>query len=153
MMAVTEMKCVARLVMAIEQMSFNDGVFFSKQVGYVDHVDVRLWFNALNNHACNSGLSIVVVVDMLDVDRLCPTIIDALELARTNPNLLGIAMVTADSMTSRNALVLEELKKMPDVRLFSSVEKALNYAQSQLHPTIVPYSNSNMMTFVAGYNF
>jgi hypothetical protein len=147
------MKPVARLVMAIEQMSFNDGIFFSKQVGYVDYVDVRLWFNALNNHACNSGLSIVVVVDMLDVDRLCPTITDALELARNNPNLLGVAMVTADSMISRNARVLDELKALPGVRLFSSVEKALQYAQSQLHPTIVPYSNSNMMTFSAISNF
>jgi hypothetical protein len=153
MINVTGMKHVAGMIMPIDQMSFDEGVFFSKQVGYVDHVDARRWAKALVNYAQNSDGSTIAVIDMLSVDRLCPTVVEVCEMALDQGNVLGIVVVTNLSMTPRNARVLEKLKALQGVRMFSTVEKALNYAQLQLHPTIVPYSNSNMMIFVAGYNF
>ncbi len=82
----------------IHKMSFDDGMFFARQVGYIDYVDARMWANALGNHAENSGEPIMAVVDMLEVDRLCPTVIEVFETVLDKANVLGIVLVTGASI-------------------------------------------------------
>jgi hypothetical protein len=140
-------------ILELSPISCGVTIFFSKQVGYVDHVDARTWVDTLVTCVRNKDTSVIAVVDMLTVDRLCPTVVVVCKVALDQGNVLGIVVVTNISMTPRNARVLDELKALSGVRLFSTVEKALQYAQSQLHPTIAPYSNSSMMTFSAISNF
>jgi anti-anti-sigma regulatory factor len=134
--------------MPIHAMSFDEGVFFTKQVGYIDHVDASTWVDALSTCAQKSEGPVIAVVEMLEVDRISPTITDVCAIVLDNTNVLGIAVVTSVSMTPRNAPVLDELKALAGVRLFSTEDKALSYARAQLHPSIVPYSNSNLISTV-----
>jgi len=135
--------------MPIHRMSFDDGVFFAKQVGYVDHVDVRMWANALRHRAQNNDMPIMAVIDILDADRLCPTMITTFQVALEAANVLGIALVAGDPMTPRDSQILGQLKTSRHVRVFSSLDKAMNFARSRLHPSIAPCSNQNLMRFAA----
>ena len=136
--------------MPIHEMSFDEGIFLTKQVGYVDHADIRMWANALGNYARNSDVAIMAVVDMLDVDRLCPTMIDVCAALLNTTHVLGLVVVTNAAMTPRNARLLGELKALPGVCLFSTLDKAITFAHSQLHPSIVPYSDQCLMRFALG---
>lgn len=44
--------------MPIHNMNFESGVFFTRAVGYVDDVDVRLWATSLKNHDDNAAFII-----------------------------------------------------------------------------------------------
>jgi hypothetical protein len=149
MMTVTIMKCRHRqepgFRMPIHRMSFENGLFFAQHVGYLDHIDVSTWADALSCHAQNSEVPVMAVVDMLGVDRVCPTMPQVVTTLLQMSNVLGIALVTSDLMTSRNAPVFDELKALPGVRLFSTMDKALTYSKARLHPSIAPFSNQNLM--------
>ena len=134
-------------LMPIHRMALEDHVFVTRQVGYVDHVDNRMWSNALSNYANSSDSPLMALLDVTDVDRLCPTILKVVNSIITNGNVLGIAIVTGDLMASRNANILSKLSQLPNVRVFSTYEDALRFADGYLHPTIGNYGNSTM--FVA----
>ena len=83
--------------MPIQEMSFDDGIFFSQAVGYFDHVDVRRWAKTVNTYAQEHVVPIIAVIDIREVDQFCPTIVDAVTLACSQANLVSIVVVAGDS--------------------------------------------------------
>ena len=133
--------------MPIHKMNFEGGVFFAKQVGYIDNVDVRMWANALGNHAGEAGMPVVAVVDMREVDRLCPTVLKVFSGILKIGNLRGVALVTSDMMASRNARVIEKLAQLPSVLVFSTLDDARQYASKHTHPSFNPSLPSEFFAF------
>ncbi|MFW5691473.1 MAG: hypothetical protein ACOCXZ_03125 [Chloroflexota bacterium] len=129
--------------MPIHNMNFESGVFFARQVGYVDDVDARMWGNALKNYAQNADLPVVAVVDMREVDRLVPTVTRVFSGLLSAPNLAGIAIVAGELMGSRNARVLSKLCELENVRVFSTIDEARAFARMQVKP-VFGFSPGNM---------
>src|SRR5690606_27115527 len=110
--------------MPIHRMNFENGIFAAKQVGYFDNLDGRMWANALHTHAKNDLLPLVAVVDIVEVSRICPTLVKTLTEVSKLPNLNGIAFILDPSMTSQHARIIEKLSEIPNLRFFQSSEDA-----------------------------
>ncbi|TVR21651.1 MAG: hypothetical protein EA396_07965 [Anaerolineaceae bacterium] len=117
-------------------MNYESGVFYSKQVGYVDNVDARMWHSALRKHTKTAESPLVAVVDMQQIDRLCPTVVQVFSAALALPDMLGVIIISDQVMGSRNERVMSKLSALPGVRVFSSAESAMAYARTQLHPAL-----------------
>lgn len=135
--------------MPIHNMSFDDGVFFARQVGYVDQVDGRMWGSALKKWSKTSDTPIVAIVDMQDVERLCPTLVKAFSNVLASGNIVGIAVITSDLMTSRNDRVLSKLDNLDGVRVFSAVGDGYTFARMRLNPSIGYGSGAAVYAFAA----
>lgn len=133
--------------MPIHKMHYDSGVFFAKKVGYIDAVDIRMWANALSNYATEAGAPVVAVVDLREVDRLCPTVLKVFAAILKTANLRGVALVTSDMMASRNVRVIEKLAQFPDVLLFSTLADAQGYAARQTGPGFSPFSAPGPATY------
>lgn len=122
--------------MPIHNMNYDSGIFFAKQVGYVDHVDIRMWHNALNKYASASDTSTVAVIDMRQIDRLCPTVTKIFTTALAIPNVVGIALIVSDAMYSRNDRVFKSLSELSGIRIFSNLDEGQTFAHTILKPSI-----------------
>lgn len=122
--------------MPIHKMHYEEGVFSAKTVGYLDNVDGRMWSNALKNYAKNDMLSMVAVIDMVEVNRICPTVIKAVAEGVRISNLNAIAIIMDSSMASQNARMIEKLTELPNVRVFYSYEDARRYVRSRLNASV-----------------
>lgn len=122
--------------MPIHKMNYDDGIFSAKTVGYVDNVDGRMWSNALRNYAKNDMYVLSAVIDMVEVNRICPTVIKAIAEAARIPNIGAIAIVIDSSMSSQNVRVIEKLADLSNVRVFFSFEDARRYAGSRLTASV-----------------
>lgn len=119
--------------MPIHKMNFEGGVFYAKQVGYVDNVDARMWANALSNYAQKAAGQVTAIVDMTEVERFCPTVVKIFnDLAANVPNLVSVGLTTSDQMASRNAKIIDKLSGIPNIRFFSSMDAAHDHAVAQM---------------------
>lgn len=135
--------------MPIHSMNYESGVFYSKQVGYVDNVDARMWHSALRKHVKTHEAPMMAVVDMQQIDRLCPTVVQVFSAALALPDMLGIVIVSDQAMGSRNERVMSKLSALSGVRVFSSMDSAMAYVRTQLNP--VPSTKiTPMMRYNAG---
>jgi len=131
--------------MPIHRMNLENGVFSARQVGYFDHVDARMWANALSNYADTSDSPLMAVMDVSEVDRICPTTMKVFSSLASNGNLVGIALVTGSAMVSRNAKMLEKLATLAGVRVFTTYEEAMRHAKTQLNPTFGSYTLQSVL--------
>lgn len=135
--------------MPIHTMHVDNAVFYARQVGYVDNVDIRMWANALKKYTGSSEVPMMAVIDLTDADRLCPTAIKILSSCVVNGNLLGVAIAAGDTMASRNAAVLEKIGKIANIRIFPTLDQANRYADTQVRPTFGMYSAQSYSMFHA----
>ncbi len=133
--------------MPIHNMNFEGGVFFAKQVGYVDDVDARMWMSALKKYANASHSPIVALVDMREVDRLCPTVLRIFTAIQDMGNVIGIALIASEQMNSRNAQVMSKLSVMGGLRVFSTLDEGRSFARMRLNPTVGGYSSAAVLRF------
>jgi len=129
--------------MPIHRMTLEEGVFNAKAVGYFDSVDGRMWANALRNQA-RGGQALVAVVDIVEVNRICPTILKAVAEVTRLTNFNGLALVIDPSRCSQITRVLDKLGELPDVRVFFSHEDAERYARGRLNRAL---GSAYAMTF------
>ena len=122
--------------MPIHKMNFSDGVFYASKVGYTDAVDGKMWANALKKYASKSDFPITALVDLTQVDRLCPTLIKVYAKIMEEPNVHCIAIIINDAVLRRNGKVIDKLDAIPGVKAFTDVDIALSYCDGQLRPAI-----------------
>jgi hypothetical protein len=115
--------------MPIHKMTLEGNTFIAKAVGYFDNMELRLWANALNNHA---DTPVAAVLDMVEVSRLCPTVTKIFIEAFKNPNMKAITIVMSDSMASQNMRVIDKLGEISGVRIFSTLEEAQRFTKARL---------------------
>ena len=132
--------------MPIHKMNFDGGVFFAKQVGYIDNVDARMWASALGKYAKGADTPIMAVVDMTEVDRLCPTVTKTLQKLVQDGNVIGIVLITSEMMASRNARVMGKMGGMDRVRVFNHFDDAHAFVRANINPTF-----GTTPTFVTAY--
>jgi hypothetical protein len=133
--------------MPIHTMRLKDGVFFARQVGYVDNVDVRMWGSALEKYAAASPLPIMAVIDLGEADRVCPTVIREISSVLAVSHLMGVAIAAGDNMASRNAQVLSTLGALRGVRVFATLQEAREYADNRLNAVSGGFVTCNSVSF------
>ncbi|PJF29846.1 MAG: hypothetical protein CUN52_06305 [Phototrophicales bacterium] len=133
--------------MPIHNMNFEGGVFFAKQVGYVDDVDARMWMNALKKYASANNTPIVALVDMREVDRLCPTVLRVFNSLQGMDNVMGVALIASEQMNSRNAQVMSKLSAISGLRVFSTLDEGRSFARMRLNPTVGGYTTATAYSF------
>lgn len=133
--------------MPLHKMSLEGDVFFAKAVGYLDNMDGRMWANALQNHVGGHLLPMAAIIDMIEVDRICPTVTKIVAESIKLSNLRGIAIVVNPTMASQNTRVIDKLSEMSGVSMFSSMEDARRYANNRL--TLLIGSSLQGATFTA----
>jgi hypothetical protein len=119
-------------------MQFEDGVFSARPVGYFDNMDMRMWVNTLNKYAGKYHGPVVAVMDIREVDRMCPTILKLLAGVMTTDNLNGVAVVAGNLMASQNARVLGKISELKGVRVFSSMDDAQRYVTKHMNYNVGP---------------
>jgi hypothetical protein len=102
-----------------------------------------MWANALRNQA-RGGQPLVAVVDIVEVNRICPTILKTVADVTRLANFNGLAVVIDPSRCSQLTRVLDKLGELPDVRVFFSHEDAQRYARSRLNRAL---GSAYAMTF------
>lgn len=118
--------------MPIHQMNYENGVFFAKQVGYLDNVDVRMWANALSNHAQDASTPVVAVVDMVEVNRICSTMPRIITDLLTAARIRGVVLVIGDSASSQTTRIISKLSDLGRVCVFPTFDEARRFAGSKL---------------------
>lgn len=110
--------------MPIHRMQVEDGIFVAKTVGYLDNMDARTWANALRKNDTSSA-----IVDMTEVNRICPTVPKMFAEANRLPNLRTIAVIVNPNMSSQNQRIVALLTEQPHVRVFTNADDARMHAQ------------------------
>lgn len=121
--------------MPIHTMNFNQGVFFARTVGYVDNVDGRMWGSALKEHARNSDVPVVAVMDLTGADRLCSTLPRVLADVITAENVAGVVLVVSGALASQQMRVFEKISRIQGVRAFDHLDDANGYAKHLIRPS------------------
>ena len=130
-------------------MQLEDRVFFARSVGYFDNVDVRMWAKAFKKYAGDVEFTIIGVIDLREVDRLCATISKFLpELLQAN-GVAGLVVIVGDVMASRNARVLDKLNQLERVTFVQSQDEALSVSSRLLNPTFGGWSAESAYCSVA----
>lgn len=133
--------------MPIHRMYLEADVFVAKTVGYLDNLDAKMWANALRNHADTSVHPLNAVVDMVEVSRLCPTVIKILsELIKTQ-STDKIGIVISESMASQNARVIDKLGEINGIRIFATYEDAYRFVQFSGAPATAACGAGNFSMF------
>ncbi len=126
--------------MPIHTMSFNEGVFHARTVGYVDNVDGRMWGSAFKQYARSSDVPIVAVMDLTDADRLCSTLPRVLSDVLSEVNIAGVILVVSGALASQNMRVFDKIDRMDGVRAVGDINTATTYANGLINPGFGMYT-------------
>ncbi|GAB4326604.1 MAG: hypothetical protein Kow00117_13860 [Phototrophicales bacterium] len=137
--------------MPIHNMHFESGVFFTRAVGYVDDVDLRLWATSLKHHTKKSDSPVVALVDLREADRLSPTMLKILVSTLQSGNVLAIGLITSDTMNSRNASIISKIGALQGLRMFTNIDDGYVFARQQLQPSAGFYPAQSAFAYAVGF--
>jgi hypothetical protein len=125
--------------MPIHNMHYENQLFFTRQEGYVDNVDGRMWATALKNHARTADQPVIAVVDITATERLCPTLVKTIGQTLNGENIAGIVFIAGDNVAGHSPRVMGKLAALHHVHVVTTQEDAHLKARSLLSfPGIAP---------------
>ncbi len=119
--------------MPIEDYSFQDRIFFAREVGVIAEEDAEAWAQQLTEHARQSDLPIVALVDALKAGLITIAVSDIFSQASFTPNLLAVVVATGPRVTIV-AHTIGMLGKPGHTKVFPTMAEARDYAESLVHP-------------------
>ncbi len=126
--------------MPIEDYSFQNRIFFAREVGVIAEEDAQAWAQQLSEHALRSDLPIVALIDALKAGLITIAVSDIFSQASYTANLLAVVVATGPRVTIV-AHTIGMLGKPGHTKVFSSLEEARAYAESLVYPqTEMPQS-------------
>jgi hypothetical protein len=120
--------------MPIHKMVLEDGVFYAKQVGYVDNVDGRMWASTLANHAKRAALPLIALIDITEVHRFCPTVVNLISSAVATPNVNAVIIVTGTSLNSQVVKIIDKIGRHSGLHFVPTMEEAILIAAAPPAP-------------------
>jgi predicted alpha/beta hydrolase family esterase len=118
--------------MPVQDTSFENRIFFAREVGNIDQADAEAWTMALRRHAQASPQPIVALVDALSVTSVTAAARKIFAQASQTPNLLLVAVATKDLPVTQTARVIGLMGKRGATHVFASLEEAREFAQTRL---------------------
>lgn len=118
--------------MPIIDMHFENNLLFARQVGHVDGQSARQWVESLAHYAARSKYPIGVVMDATCVESVSNTAKHTFVRAVQIPNVKVAAVATSSTTFKPTARVIEMMADRQLVRIFPTVEEAVQFVQEQL---------------------
>lgn len=123
--------------MPVCDFSFENGMFFSREVGHVDANDAKIWAEALIRCAKASDVPIVVLVDALQATGISTEARRIFALAAETPNVRIAAIATNNLLVtqqSRMAALMGTVRHTHETHFFKTFEEAEQFASSYIAP-------------------
>ncbi|MBE2269712.1 MAG: hypothetical protein IAE80_15860 [Anaerolinea sp.] len=119
--------------MAIEDYTFENRIFFAREVGVISVSEAEEWAHKLAAYAASSEQPIVALVDALHAGLITMAVNDVFSKASFTPNLLAVVVATSPRVTLV-AKTIGMLGKPGHTKVFPSLETAREYAESLVNP-------------------
>lgn len=119
--------------MPIVDMSYENGIFFVREVGCIDQHDARLWAETMLQHARSSSFPIVLLIDALEASSITAEARRIFAKAAETPNVkIGVVASNNDRVMqhSRIAALLGTVRKTHETHFFNTLEEAREFANS-----------------------
>lgn len=119
--------------MPIVDMTFENGVFFSREIGQVDERDARLWAEALHHCALSSRTPIVVLIDALQATGITSDARRVFARASETPNVRVAAIVTHNPRVTQQCRItalMGTVRSSHETHFFDTREEADQFVRS-----------------------
>jgi hypothetical protein len=126
--------------MPIDNMRFEDGIFYARQSGSISEAEARQWVDSFRAAAEASPTPIVALVDALEVTYIQPAASVIFIEGSTTPNVKAAAVVTRSTVTNvraRTISMMSENRSTHQTYIFSSMAEAEQFARTCLSETEV----------------
>ncbi len=123
--------------MPILDMSFENGMFFAREVGTVDGNDARKWVEALQRCAKVSATPVVILVDALHATTINAEARRIFAQAAETPNVRIAAIACKDlrvTQQSRIAVLMGSVRSTHETHFFDTLEEATQFARNHSVP-------------------
>ncbi len=123
--------------MPVCDISFENSVFFSREVGYVDANDAKTWAEALLRYAKASDVPIISLVDARQATSISTEARRIFALAAETPNVRIAAVATNTLLVtqqSRMAALMGTVRHTHETHFFRSLEEAEQFVSSYQAP-------------------
>ena len=117
--------------MPIVDMTFENGIFFAKEVGTVNDKDARLWVDTLGGYAAASPVPVIVLVDAMELSAITGGARDIFVESSTIPNVAASVIAVRDLITAQVSRALSARGRRGATHLFSNLEEARRFAEQQ----------------------
>jgi hypothetical protein len=118
-------------------MSFENGIFFAREVGYVDANDAKTWAQDLVKYAKQSAQPIIILVDATEATAISTEARRIFALAAETPNVRIAAVATNRLLVtqqSRMAALMGTVRHTHETHIFKTLEEAEQFASSYIAP-------------------
>lgn len=117
--------------MPIDAISFDDGIFFTKESGVITNEDARYWREHLDKASAESDMPFVALVDALEVTDITPQAGRLFAEAARTENLFISAIATSEAMSFKSNLI-GIIGKRGHTYVFPTLDEARAFAEEQL---------------------
>lgn len=126
-------------------MNIENQVMTARTVGYFDNMDGRTWANAVR-----ANTPLVVILDLQEVDRICPTLVKVMAEVSRTAGLRSVLLVVSSTMSSQTARMVDKLAEYGNVRALPSYEEAEQQARITVSKA---QSKAAAVSFARGFSF
>ena len=121
--------------MPIVDMTFENGVFFSREIGPVDERDARLWAEALHHCALSSRTPIVILIDALQATGITSDARRIFARASETSNVRVAAVATNNPRVTQQCRItalMGTVRSSHETHFFETLEEADQFARHHL---------------------
>jgi cobyrinic acid a,c-diamide synthase len=123
--------------MPVCDIAFENGIFFSREVGCVDASDAKMWTEALMRYAKASQVPIIILVDARQATTISTEARRIFAFAAETPNVRIAAVATNNLLVtqqSRIAALMGTVRHTHETHFFKTFEEAEQFASSYIAP-------------------
>jgi hypothetical protein len=121
--------------MGLQNVQFDDGIFFAQFLGSIDRADAEQWSAFLREYASTSPTPIVALVEALDASYFSAAARTIIARVSETPNLKAIAIVAPNVLLAIVGMI-GIMGGSGRIQVFMSMQEASGFAVAALAETI-----------------
>jgi hypothetical protein len=121
--------------MPIQDIRFEDGIFFAREVGKIDRADAEMWLAEMTACAQASPTPIVILVDAREMSLITPDASKVFTRAAEVPNVRVAAIATTTPLAtvmSRTVSLMSQVRRTHQTHVFNSLVEAEHFARAHV---------------------
>lgn len=117
--------------MPIDDIRFEDGIFYCKESGRVDKDDAQLWAEKAQQFASQTSVPIVALVDATDATYITAAARQIFARATAIANLHDAAVATDNFLVEQNAQLISVMSVDRHTHIFNNLADAQQFARER----------------------
>lgn len=120
--------------MPISDITFENGIFFAREIGKIEKAEAEEWADALRRCAASSPVPIVILIDARDMTLIAADASKVFSKAAEVPNVRVAAVAATRALAtvmSRTVAMMSRVGQTHETHVFNSYEEAERFAFSQ----------------------